>query len=214
MSRSTIEEQDTPSTSPQFSKTYRIDRYHPGKEEILHPVKGPIPLALPQLLDAERGHSRNVSAAETSMKNDKTPDFDEHQSKPSHVEEWPGHLRFADPGTSQPTTEQVSVTAHTAEHDEHHTKPRASVVRSTIRDLLSATKRRVSGKSSQNKPVTDEAQLVTVGDAEASIIDLDSVEASQLPELKPNIAQDNSILSGDGKSSCLHHHISAHILTK
>ena len=201
MSRSTIEEQDSPATSPQLSKLYPIDRYQPAREEISHPVKGPIPLALPQLLDAERIHSRDVST-------DKIVDTEEQAItrkgslyKPASIDQWPGHLRFIDPGTSTPTIEQTSVTAHTAEHDEHHTKPRASIVKSTIRDLLSATKRRVSGKASQNKAAVEvEAPLVTVHDAKASIVDHGTIESSSLPQVQPMTTQEPVIGTNDGKS--------------
>lgn len=115
--------------------------------------------------------------------------------------EWPSQLRLRDVGVGTPTVQETPSFAQAAERDEHQQKPRPSVVRTTIKDLLSATRRKVSGKSSQAQPPTDgkdKAALVRESELRGSIADLENIDAQHLPPLQATPDEVANIQSTDG----------------
>ncbi|KAK5085127.1 hypothetical protein LTR70_008081 [Exophiala xenobiotica] len=114
--------------------------------------------------------------------------------------EWPGQLRLRDVGVGTPTVQETPSVAQAAEHDEHHQKPRPSVIRTTIMDLLSATRRKVSGKGSQPQPPTnakDKDALVKESELRGSIADVENIDARHLPPLQATPDEVANIQSTD-----------------
>lgn len=206
MSRRTISEQDTPKSSP------NIARFHPvsperKSEEPPKLATPPIPLALPQLLDAEKRQqqARLQEEATLAPKDDGTntlPDLDPVRRASSI--ELPGCLSLKEVGAGTPTVQETPSFVQPAEYDEHHQKPRPSVVRTTIKDILSATKRRVSGKSTQALTPAidkDDGALVRESELRGSILDLESMDARHLPPLQATPEEVAKVQSIDG--TCL-----------
>ena len=115
--------------------------------------------------------------------------------------EWPGQLRLRDVGVGTPTVQETPSFAEAAERDEHHQKPRPSVIRTTIMDLLSATRRKVSGKGSQPQPPIngkDKDALVKESELRGSIADLENIDPRHLPPLQATPDKVANIQSTDG----------------
>ena len=114
---------------------------------------------------------------------------------------WPGHLRPKEVGVGTSTVQETPSAAQAAEHDEHYQKPRASLVRTTFKDLLSATRRKVSGRSSQAPPPNDTKDgnpVVKESEIRGSIADIRNLDHQHLPQLQAAPDETARIQSTDG----------------
>ena len=212
MSRGTISKHDTPKTSPRVAHFHHVS---PGQEskETMKSGTPLIPLALPQLLDAEKKQRQaRLQEQVLSVLNDEEskPEAELDSTQRAASSEWPGHLRLKEVGAGTPTVQETPSVAQAADHDEHHQKSRPSVVRATIKDLLVATRRRVSGKSTQvQTPAQDKDDGGHVRESElrGSITDLESMDAQHLSSLQPNADEVAQILSTDG--TCMSKHMAS-----
>lgn len=167
----------------------------------------PIPLALPQLLDAERKQKQ-----ERSLGMSQSPPPQEAPKRHvitdpvrrSNSAGWPGRLHvrgFAD----TPTTQETPSNASAAEHDEYQSKPRPSAVKNTIRGLLTTARQR--GSSSKGMPQVEEKPeelLVKESEIRSSVADIDAIDVHHLPALQASPDQITKISSTDGTCfSCL-----------
>jgi len=165
----------------------------------------PIALALPQLLDAEKKQKEQeqteclVQEPQLSPQQEITQARDARNlGRPSASSGWPGRLHprnFSD----TPTTQESRSNASAAENDEHHFKSRPSVVRSTIKGLLTATRRRAS--SSKGTSQTDknlEEPLVKESEIKQSVANLGAIDAQHLPQLQASPEQIINISGIDG----------------
>lgn len=164
----------------------------------------PIPLALPQLLEAEKRQGANNRPEQSNLEERAQSSIVETRAKELASPEWPGQLKLRD-FTDTPTTQETPSNAEPADHDEHHTKPRPSLVKNTIRGLLNATKQRVSSKTIIPQPEKkSEDFAVQESELRQSIADLPSIDSQHLPELQAAPDQIGRILSTDGKCSSSH----------
>lgn len=204
MTRSSLSD-DTPSQGSPYAKFHHVTPASSKAEEPPKTAAPPIPLALPQLLDAEkREQQRLLDQVIELPKTDEVRSVLELDTTPIAAKpEWPGRLHLADVGSSSPTVRESTSFAEAAVHDEHHSRPRPSVVRTTIRDLLSATRRRVSGKGTpkdtQNKD-PNEKPTVQESEIRGSVADLDLADLDiRLPYLQAPPGEEVKIRSMDGK---------------
>ncbi|KAK5953360.1 hypothetical protein OHC33_005304 [Knufia fluminis] len=206
MSRGTIAEHDTSKSSPHVAQFHSVPPEQTN-EAPPKPATPPIPLALPQFVDAEKRQQEarlEEEAATGPTEEDSQPASDLEPFQQTTSTEWPGSLRLKEVGVGTPTVQETPSFAQAAEHDEHHQKPRPSVVRTTIKDLLSATRRRVSGKNAQvQSPAAgkDDSALVRESELRASIADLESIDAHHLPPLQVSPDEVAKIQSTDGTNS-------------
>ena len=221
MTRSEIPEADSGKSSPYTAKFHPVPATSASEPRIREPPEStappvpirpvpapPIPLALPQLLDAEKKEKQARLLEEevlAPVTEENTPDLEEVASvpsMPSPTTEWPGRLQVADVGASKPSTRQSTSFAEAAAQDEHYSKPRPSVVKTTIRDLLTATKRKVSGKSAKSKD-RDGEPLVQESEVRQSVDDLKEMDSKaaggRLPSLQATPDEVAKIASTDGK---------------
>lgn len=206
MSRESLVESDPPKTSPCTAKFHPVPP--PSRDERPKSATPPIALALPRLIEAERRQEQakllNPEVEASTIDNDRVDLPLESARSFSTAIEWPGRLPMTDVGPSNPTVRQSVSYAKAAKHDEHHVKPRSSVVKTTIRDLLSATKRRVSGKSASTtkedkvaQPIIRESEIVqSAGDLQDMTIRVVNVH---LPHLQATPDEVKELQSLDGK---------------
>lgn len=182
------------------------------------PATPPISLALPQLLEAEKAHeqarlpenvtppskteeSQRPSVTDPEPEPEPEPDPDLDLVSRASTADWLGQLGIKEVGVGTPTVQETPSFAQAAEKDEHYQKPRPSVIKTTIRDLLTATRRRVSGRNSQAQPPPDDRDndlLVRESKLRGSIADLETVDAQHLPPLQATPDEVANILSSDG----------------
>ncbi|KAK5071780.1 hypothetical protein LTR51_006261 [Lithohypha guttulata] len=182
----------------------------PSRDERPKSATPPIALALPRLIEAERRQEQakllNPEVEASTIDNDRVDLPLESARSFSTAIEWPGRLPMTDVGPSNPTVRQSVSYAEAAKHDEHHVKPRSSVVKTTIRDLLSATKRRVSGKSASTtkedkvaQPIIWESEIVqSAGDLQDMTLRDVNVH---LPHLQATPDEVKELQSLDGTDS-------------
>lgn len=210
MSRSSIAESDTPKSSLHTARFHPVPPPPPSVDERPRSAEPPIPLALPQIVDAERKQKQAREALlnqeiEVPVNEDGKPDLD-LDSTPTATPafEWLGRLKFNEVGSSMPTVRQSTSFAEASAHDEHYSRSRPSVVKTTIRDLLSATKRKVSGKGTPASK-DDKSHKSTVSESEItqSVSDLQEMDLKDidihLPQLQATPEEVRRIHSTDGK---------------
>lgn len=204
MTRSSVSDDSYSYGSPQ-TKFHHVTPTSKA-EDLPKTATPPIPLALPQLLDAERRQQQKLLDQVVELpKTEEVKSILELETTPKNTPtEWPGRLHLADVGSSVPTVRQSTSFAQAAVHDEHYAKPRPSVVKTTIRDLLSATRRRVSGKGTPKdaSAVKEALAKSTVNESElrSSVAELDFQDFDKhLPHLQASPDEEVKIRSMDGK---------------
>lgn len=203
MSRSSFSE-DTASQGSPYAKFHHVTPAS-RSEEPEKAATPPIPLALPQLLDAEKKEQQKLLDRVVELpRTEEVKSILGLDTTPITTKsEWPGRLHLADVGSSAPTVRQSTSFAQAAGHDEHYARPRPSVVKTTIRDLLSATKRRVPGKGTfKDVSAREPAMKSEVEESEirSSVADLEPQDVDKhLPHLQAPPEEEVKIRSMDGK---------------
>ena len=201
MSRSSQSE-DEPEQRYPYAKFHNVTPVS-RSEHTTKPITPPIPLALPQLLDAEKREQLKLvdRLVELSPSEEIEPMTATKIMHFPATTEWPGHLRIVDVGQGHPTVRESSSFAEAAQADEHQIKQRPSIVKSTIRDLLSATKRRVSGKSARKdgsmkeNAIGEQAYKPKFHEADSTQVDTQESTEQPVPKAETHIG------SLDGKLS-------------
>lgn len=205
MSRAVISEEDNV-RSPHF-----VTRFHPVSPKAQSPVKSkpstpPIPLALPQLLDAEKQANQEAPVEpikSVEQKVEPTPVSSPLKHARSTSSQWPEKLHLVSSSTT--TVQQSPSIAEPAVHDEHYQKPRRSVVKTKIRDLLTSTGRKVSGNTiASAKPTESDASSIQVSEMRGSVSDLDAIGPQHLPHLQGRPDELKQLYSTDGGQSSNH----------
>lgn len=210
MSRSSIAESETLKTSPYVARFHPVPPSPPVGDERPKSAEPPIPLALPQIIDAERKQKQARDALldqeiEVPVTEEGKPDLDlDLTPAATPVFEWPGRLKLNEVGSSMPTVRQSTSFAEAPGHDDRYTRPRPSVVKTTIRDLLTATKRRVSGKGTPANSAQRSQKLnVSESEISQSTSDLQEMDLKDidvhLPQVQATPDEVRQIHSIDGK---------------
>lgn len=183
-------------------------RFHPVSPRARSPIGSkpatpPIPLALPQLLDAKQQPKQEAPVESINLpeeKKDPTPVASPSTRRRSTSSQWPGKLQLVSSSTT--TVQQSSSNAEPATHDEHYQKPRRSVVKSKIKDLLVSTGRKVSGNSvALENPARPDASSVQASEIKESVSDLDPIDQKHLPHLQARPDELEQVSSTDGRQS-------------
>lgn len=189
--------------------SHLVTRFHPVSPKAQSPDRSktttpPIPLALPQLLDAEKHITQETHAKPATSKDEDEENVTLHpaaqESARSASSQWPRKLQLVSSSTT--TVEQSSSTAEAADRDEHNRKQSRNVVKSKIKDLLTSTERKTSGNTIElDYPSKPDAFSVQVKEMRGSVSDLDVMDPQHLPHLQAHSEELRQLYSTDGGQS-------------
>lgn len=200
MSRAAISEEDS------IKYPHLVAQFHPVSPKPRAPPKSevdapPIPLALPLLLEAERKSQQDQDrgSESPSEKEDNTLFSAPLKQARTSSPQWPGKLHLVSSSTT--TTQQSSSVAEAAaDRDEHSQRPRRSMVKTKIKDLLTSTGRKISGGMHPLEgSIKTDSSSVHVREMGSGTEGVDFIDGKKVPQLQAAPSELKKLYTTDGR---------------